>query len=132
MQRDAKIRILIIDDDEGFRYLLHMHLSLAGYAVQAAVDGAAGGRALLEQAPDLIISDLRMPYLDGLELLSLLKQEQASVSVPMILLSCHWDDGALARAADLGAADCLSKPLTRDDLLISVDACLRRSGRIGN
>lgn len=132
MQRDDKIRILIIEDDENFRYLLRMHLSHAGYEVQVAGDGIEGGRALLAQAPDLIISDLNMPFLGGLELLLLLKQEQATASIPVILLSGVRNNDMMAKAADLGAADFLTKPVTRDDLLAAVDACLRRSGRAGS
>jgi len=128
MQRDRKIRILIIEDDENFRYLLRLHLMQAGYEVQVAEDGVAGGRALLAQTPDLIVSDLDMPFLDGFELLSLLKQDQATASIPVILLSGSKHTDVLARAADLGAADFLTKPVTHDDLLASVEACLRRSG----
>lgn len=130
MPSKYKIRILIIDDDQSFRDQLSMHLSLAGYEAQVAEDAVAGGRALLEQPPDLILSDLNMPFLDGFALLSLLKQEPATTSIPVILLSGRSDTGTLARAADLGAADFLIKPVTRDDLLASVESCLRRSGRV--
>lgn len=127
MQREEKIRILIIEDDENFRYLLRMHLSSAGYEVQAAVDGVDGGRALLAQTPHLIVSDLDMPFLDGFELLSLLKRDQATASIPVILLTGSLDKDMLARAVDLGAADFLTKPVTHEDLLASVEACLRSS-----
>ena len=75
MPDDRKTRILIIDDDVGFRDLLRIHLSAAGYQVQLAEDGVTGGRALLAQTPDLIVSDLNMPYLNGFELLSLLHSD---------------------------------------------------------
>jgi len=127
MQGEDKIRILIIEDDENFLYLLRMHLTGAGYEVQVAADGVDGGRALLAQAPHLIVSDINMPFLDGFELLSLLKQDHATASIPVILLSGSMDNDMLARAAGLGAADFLTKPVTSDDLLASVEACLRRS-----
>jgi len=127
MQSEDKIRILIIEDDENFLYLLRMHLTGAGYEVQVAADGVDGGRALLAHAPHLIVSDINMPFLDGFELLSLLKQDHATASIPVILLSGSMDNDMLARAAGLGAADFLTKPVTSDDLLASVEACLRRS-----
>ena len=131
MQRDNKPSILIIEDDENFRYLLRMHLQQAGYEVRVAEDGVEGARVLLAQAPDLIVSDLNMPFLNGFELLSLLKQDAATASIPVILLSGSRDNDDLARAANLGAAEFLTKPVTRDDLLAAVEGCLRRSGRKG-
>jgi len=126
MPNDKKTRILIIDDDVGFRDLLRIHLSAAGYQVQVAEDGVAGGRALLAQTPDLIVSDLYMPFLDGFELLSLLRSAEETASIPVILISGRSDGDTMARAVELGAADFLTKPLTRDQLLESVEACLSR------
>ncbi len=127
MPDEKKIRILIIDDDTGFRDLLRIHLSSAGYQVQVAEDGVTGGRALLELAPDLIISDVNMPFLDGFELLSLMRSDASTASIPVILLSGRSDGDTMAKAVELGAADFLTKPVTRDQLLESVQACLDRS-----
>lgn len=129
MPKDRKSRILIIDDDIGFRDLLRIHLSAAGYEVQVAEDGVAGGRALLELAPDLIVSDVNMPFLDGFELLSLMRADPDTASIPVILLSGRSDGDTMAKAVELGAADFLTKPVTRDQLLESVEACLMRAQR---
>lgn len=129
MPDQKKTRILIIDDDIGFRDLLRIHLSAAGYEVQVAEDGVAGGRALLELAPDLIVSDVNMPFLDGFELLSLMRADPDTASVPVILLSGRSDGDTMAKAVELGAADFLTKPVTRDQLLESVEACLMRARR---
>lgn len=129
MPDQKKTRILIIDDDIGFRDLLRIHLSAAGYEVQVAEDGVAGGRALLELAPDLIVSDVNMPFLDGFELLSLMRAEPDTASIPVILLSGRSDGDTMAKAVELGAADFLTKPVTRDQLLESVEACLMRARR---
>jgi DNA-binding response OmpR family regulator len=117
------MRILIIDDDEGFRFLLRMHLTHAGYEVQVAGDGVEGANALLAQPPDLVISDLNMPFLNGIELLTLLKQDQTTAAVPVILLTGSGDNEILDKARSLGAAGILTKPVTREDLLASVSAC---------
>ena len=131
MEDETKARILIIEDDPGFRDLLRLHLSASGYKVRVAEDGVAGGRAILADPPDLIISDIDMPFLDGLELLSLLKTEESTGSIPVILLSGRGDSDTLVKAVDAGAADYLIKPVTRDRLLESVEACLARA-RGGN
>jgi len=127
MPNDRKTRILIIDDDVGFRDLLRIHLSAAGYQVQVAEDGVTGGRALLANTPDLIVSDLNMPFLDGFELLSLLRSDAETVKIPVILLSGRSDGDTMAKAVELGAADFLTKPVTRDQLLESIEACLSRT-----
>ena len=127
MPDDRKTRILIIDDDVGFRDLLRIHLSAAGYQVQVAEDGVAGGRALLAQPPDLVVSDLNMPFLDGFELLSLLRSDAETAVIPVILLSGRSDGDTMAKAVELGAADFLTKPVTRDQLIESIEACLSRS-----
>jgi DNA-binding response OmpR family regulator len=133
MPDDKKTRILIIDDDVGFRDLLRLHLSAAGYQVQVAEDGVTGGRALLAQTPDLIVSDLNMPFLNGFELLSLLRSDAETASIPVILLSGRSDGDTMAKAVELGAADFLTKPVTRDQLLESIEACLvRTKGRTTN
>ncbi|MBE0624661.1 MAG: response regulator [Burkholderiales bacterium] len=127
MQSDRKTRILIIDDDVGFRDLLRIHLAAAGYQVRVAEDGVTGGRALLEQTPDLVVSDLNMPFLDGFELLRLLHGDEETASIPVILLSGRSDGDTMAKAVELGAADYLTKPVTRDQLLESIEACLSRT-----
>ena len=127
MPDTKKTRILIIDDDVGFRDLLRLHLSAAGYQVQVAEDGVTGGRALLAQTPDLIVSDLNMPFLDGFELLSLLRSEPETAAIPVILLSGRSDGDTMAKAVELGAADFLIKPVTRDQLFESIEACLARN-----
>lgn len=131
MPDDSKTRILIIDDDIGFLELLRIHLSSAGYEVQVAEDGVTGGRALLAQAPDLIVTDVSMPFLDGFELLSLLRSDASTASIPVILLSGRSDGDTMAKAVQLGAADFLTKPVTRDQLLESVEACLTRAKKKG-
>ena len=122
-----KKRILVIEDDAVFRYLLRMQLSLGGYELEEAEDGAKGRIAILDRPPDLILSDLNMPLLNGFELLSMLHSDQNTASIPVILLSGQSDSEAADRALKLGAADFLTKPLTREKLLESVRACLERT-----
>jgi DNA-binding NtrC family response regulator len=122
-------RILVIDDDADFRNLLRIHLSLAGYKVEIAEDGVVGGKALLERPPDLVLSDVSMPFLTGIELVSLIRSDEHAASIPVILLSCHSDDKTVSKAMQSGAADFLTKPVTIEDLLQSIHTCLAMNDR---
>ena len=127
-QARGKKRILISEDDVDFRELLRIHLSLAGYALEVAEDGVTGGRALLEHRPDLVLSDVDMPFLNGLELLSLVRADAETASIPVILLSGSSGDETMSEAMKLGAADFLTKPITLEDLMGSIRACLATAG----
>ena len=121
--------ILIIDDDPEFAELLRMHLSAEGYATEVAEDAVEGGKALLARPPALILCDIGMPYLNGLELMSLMQTDAQSASIPVVFISGRSDSNTMARAVELGAADFLAKPITREQLLQTVEACLQEGGR---
>jgi len=125
----SNIRILIIDDDANYCQLLRMQLSAEGYAAEAAEDGVEGGKAVLARLPHLILCDINMPHLSGLELVELLRADRLSASIPVIFISGRSDGEAITKAVKLCAADFLVKPITRDELLKSVSACLERGGR---
>ena len=129
MSSRSEIRILIIDDDPEFAALLSMHLVAAGYTAEVAEDAVEGGKALLEHPPALVLCDIGMPYLNGLELISLMRSDENSASIPVIFISGRSDSSTMAKAVELGAADFLSKPITREQLLQAVTACLQKGGR---
>lgn len=129
MLDQGAIRILIIDDDIEFADLLRMHLSAAGYAAEVAEDAVEGGKALLARPPALVLCDINMPYLSGLDLMSLMQSDARSASIPVVLVSGRTDSDTIAEAVKLGAADFLAKPITREQLLESVEACLQTGGR---
>jgi len=125
----SNIRILIIDDDAEYAGVLRLHLAAAGYATEVAEDAIEGGKALLERPPSLVLCDIGMPYLNGLEFMSLMQSDANSASIPVVFISGRSDASLMARAAELGAADFLAKPVTREQLLQTVEACLRAGGR---
>jgi DNA-binding response OmpR family regulator len=123
------IRILIIDDDIEYADLLSMQLSTAGYAAEVAEDAVEGGKSLLARPPALILCDINMPYMSGLDLMSLMQSDAKSAAIPVVFISGDTDSDTIARAVKLGAADFLAKPISRDQLLESVGACLQVGGR---
>jgi two-component system chemotaxis response regulator CheY len=110
--------ILVVDDDSSMRDLLRLHLSNAGYGVLVAEDAIDAGHLLLQRHPDLVLADIEMPYMDGLEFLQAMKADQATRSVPVILVTGSGDEGA--KAKKLGAAAFLTKPLLVPALLSAV------------
>ena len=128
MQAPRKIRILIIDDDHTFRELASMLLAEAGYAIETAEDAIEGGKALLAKKYDLVISDINMPYINGLELASLLRTDEKTASIPLILASSRMDNDTISKAVALRAADYMVKPVTLEHLLRTVGGVVERHG----
>ena len=111
-------RILVIEDEHVMRELLRLHLGVAGYSVEVAEDAISAGYALLKGPPDLIISDVEMPHMSGLELLAALRAEENLARVPVIFLT-SFEEGE-DRARSLGALEYLPKPIRLDELLAAV------------
>ena len=110
--------ILVMDDDQSMRELLRLHLSNAGYKVLLAEDAIDGGHLLLRQRPDLVLADIEMPFMDGLEFLRAVKADRTTRSVPVIFVTVRVE--AEAQAKKLGAAAFLTKPLFLPELLSTV------------
>ena len=120
-------KLLVIDDNVSMLELLRVHLKAAGHVVRAAPDAAEAIRAILTEPPELIVSDVSMPYLDGLELLHVLRSEPTTKRIPVILLTGNRDDDTVSRARELGADDFLSKPIQVENLLSAIDKVLKKS-----
>jgi len=108
-------RILVVDDDESMRELLRMHLAAAGYDVSTAPDAISAGYQVLKKPPDLILSDISMPHMDGFEFVAALKADSTLPNIPVIFLT-SVEDGE-GRGKDLGAVGYLTKPVRADHLL---------------
>jgi DNA-binding response OmpR family regulator len=119
-------RILVIENDVAFLDLLRVHLTGAGHEVVTAEDAALGLRAVIEDAPDVIILDIFVPYLNGIEVLEALRTDPATAPIPVIVLTGTRDEEIYAKARKLGVADYLTKPVQRDKLLQTIDAILAR------
>ena len=116
-------RIAVIDDERHICDLLALAFGHRGYAVRCAADGAAGLALVREWAPDLIILDVMMPKISGIELLPALRR---ATDVPVIMLSARGEVESKVEGLEHGADDYLSKPFELNELLARVDAKLRR------
>ena len=117
-------KIVVIEDDVSFLDLLRVHLASAGHEVLTAEDAALGLRAVITEAPDVILLDLTVPYLDGFEMIKALRNDPATKSIPVIVLTGRGDDETFAESRRLGASQFLTKPVTRDALIRAIDAQL--------
>jgi two-component system NtrC family response regulator len=105
---------LVIDDDESIRRVIEFNLQEDGYVVRTAANGADGLEVLLSQPVDVVLSDVRMPEMDGLELLARIVAMRSDV--PVIMLTAHGSIDTAVEAMKLGAFDFLTKPFDRAHL----------------
>src|SRR5215207_6721111 len=117
-------RILVVDDDPSVTSLLKRGLSYEGYSVDIAGSGAAGLTLAREQAPDLIVLDIMMPGIDGLEVLRRLRA--GDTRLPVIMLTAKDAPADQVQGLETGADDYVVKPFTFEALLARVRALLRR------
>lgn len=119
--------VLVVEDERALRRVLQRFLQGAGYEVVMAENGADALLQLGRRRFDVVLSDVSMPTLDGLQLLDVMRQKK--IGTPTILMTTMPDSDLAARGLELGAADCLGKPVHKDVLLARVRRILRRTGR---
>ena len=110
--------ILVVEDEQLMRELLRLHLSAAGYRVLLAEDPVAAGRVVVKQRPDLILADVEMPFMSGVEFVQALRADPAVAAIPVIFVSSRSD--LEDRCKQLGAVAFLEKPVLADRLLATV------------
>jgi DNA-binding response OmpR family regulator len=115
-------KILVIEDDITFLGLLRVHLSNLGHEVETAEDAVVGLRSVIEGAPDVILLDIYVPYLEGFELLQTLRGDPATSDIPVIVLTGRGDDETYAKARALGVAGYFTKPVESDKLIKAIEA----------
>jgi len=116
-------KILVVDDEPQIARVLKTALSTRGYSIRTASDGDDAVQTMKSWTPDLVITDLRMPNMDGVELCRHLRARSA---IPIIVLSVKNDERTKVEALDAGADDYVTKPFSVDELLARVRATLRR------
>ena len=121
-----KSTILVIDDEEDIRELIRYNLSKEGYRVECAMSGEEGLEILKSLIPDMIILDLMLPGIDGLEVCRQIKSEQNLKQVPVIMVTARGDEPDIVAGLELGADDYVSKPFSPKVLLARVKSVFRR------
>lgn len=121
--------ILVVDDEKDILELVRYNLAKAGYGVQCAASGEAALDLLERSVPDLILLDLMLPGLDGLDVCRRLKQDERTRSVPVIMLTARGEDADIVAGLELGADDYITKPFSPRVLVARLRAVLRRRSR---
>lgn len=122
--------VLVVEDDAAIRANVARLLKLEGYAVTAATNGIEGLERARALRPDLVISDINMPGMDGFALVEALRADAALATTPVLMLTALDDRASMRRGMKAGADDYLAKPFTRDELFEALDALLKKRGRI--
>jgi two-component system, OmpR family, KDP operon response regulator KdpE len=121
---DNGLRVLVVDDERAIRRYLHAALNAQGYTVHEATSGQEALNAVLADRPDLIILDLGLPDLDGVEVTRRLREW---TQIPILILSVREQESDKIAALDAGADDYLTKPFSSGELLARMRVALRRS-----
>jgi two-component system, OmpR family, alkaline phosphatase synthesis response regulator PhoP len=123
----AKATMLIVEDDPDIMELLAYTLGKEGYEVLQAPSGEAGLKAVKDRTPDIVVLDVMLPGMDGLELLRRLKSDTSSRKTPVILVSAKGEESDIVAGLELGADDYVTKPFSPRVLVARVRTALRRS-----
>src|SRR2546429_5929653 len=123
------MKILIIEDEANIVQLIRLYLEQAGYTVLAASDGAAGLELHAREHPDLVILDLMLPALDGMEVC---RRIRAWANTPILMLTARQGEEDRIAGLEMGADDYLVKPFSPREVVSRVKAILRRSTPIGD
>lgn len=126
----SKEKILVIEDEEDILALVHFNLVRAGFRVECAMNGEEGFQKARDLQPDLVVLDLMLPGMDGLEVCRRLRKSPDTKSCPVIMLTAKGEEADIVQGLELGADDYLPKPFSPQVLLARVRAILRRNARV--
>jgi two-component system, OmpR family, phosphate regulon response regulator PhoB len=118
--------ILVVDDEPDISALVAFHLARESYRVRTAADGSEAMRAVELEQPDLIVLDLMLPGMSGLEVLQELRRREETRHIPVLLLTARREENDRIEGLRLGADDYLPKPFSPQELVLRVGAILRR------
>jgi len=125
----AKERILVVDDEEDILELIRFHLTREGYQLTLAATGEEALKKAKHETFDLIVLDLMLPGLDGLEVAKALKADARTKGVPIVMLTAKGEDADVVSGLEIGADDYITKPFSPRVLTARVKAVLRRRSR---
>jgi len=124
---DKQAVILLVDDDADIRELIHYHLAQEGYGVVEAEDGAKGLKQFIEHQPQLVLMDVMMPHMNGVEACKAIRARGDGQAVAIAFLSARGEDYSQLAGFEAGADDYITKPIQPNVLISRVKALLRRT-----
>jgi two-component system phosphate regulon response regulator PhoB len=120
------VRVLVVEDEADLRDLIQYNLTRGGFGVETAETGEQGIDKARQAPPDLVLLDLLLPRMDGLEVCRRLKQSEKTAAIPVIMVTAKGEDADVVKGLELGADDYVTKPFSPRVLLARVRAVLRR------
>ena len=122
----VKKSIFVVEDEEDIQDLIRHHLTKEGYAVTTAGNGMEAVKAILRKPPDLVLLDLMLPGLDGLDVCRMLKKESKTADIPILMVTAKDEESDVVAGLELGADDYIVKPFRMKELIARVRTALRR------
>ena len=122
----AKKTILVVDDEEDILELIRFNLAREGFTVITATSGEEAVKAISRKTPDLLLLDLMLPGLDGLEVCRTLKKDQKTAGIPIMMVTAKGEESDVVAGLELGADDYLTKPFSMKVLVARARSLLRR------
>jgi two-component system, OmpR family, alkaline phosphatase synthesis response regulator PhoP len=122
-------RILIVEDDPDIADLVARYLDKAGFSTERAASGREALQTIAAKPPDLVVLDLMLPHVDGLDVCRLVRASDATAAMPIIMLTARAEESERIVGLELGADDYLAKPFSPNELVARVRALLRRAQR---
>lgn len=125
----SKEKILVVDDEEDILELVKYNLEREGFQVHCAKSGEKALKKALEDPPKLIVLDLMLPGIDGLEVARRLKKNQRAASIPIVMLTAKGEESDIVTGLELGADDYITKPFSPRILVARIKAVIRRQSK---
>lgn len=121
--------IIVIEDEKDILEILEYNLTREGYRVSTSSDGQTGLNKVRQEKPDLVLLDIMLPEIDGLEICRILKSESSMHAIPIIMVTAKEEESDVVLGLGLGADDYITKPFSPKELIARIKALLRRSSK---
>ena len=125
----SKKSIFVVDDEEDILELVRYHLTREGFLVATATNGESAVKTISQKPPDLILLDLMLPGINGLEVCRILKKENKTADIPIIMLTAKGEESDIVTGLEIGADDYITKPFSLKVLIARIHTIVRRKQR---
>ena len=125
----AAARVLVVEDDRDIADLIARYLGKAGFVTEVLASGREALTAIIDRPPDLVVLDLMLPHVDGLEICRAVRTHEKTAAIPIIMLTARAEESDRIVGLELGADDYMAKPFSPNELVARARALLRRTQR---